>query len=345
MSNVPSIATDRIAPGKIAKQLATFASPLLGLLLVIAFFTVADRIYSARKEKPARFATFNTMEKILRESSQVGVAALGMTIIIIAGGIDLSVGAAMALCATVTAWYFREGYSPGVAVGAGLMCGCATGMLNGLLISGLRVVPFIITLGSMAIFSGLGDILSNNTPVRAFGLVPEVILNLQRPTPLFPGMVISSGVALMLLLAVCVAVLLHLTVFGRHLYAIGSSEPTARLCGVPVTRVRILTYTLAGFFTAVAGLFQFAFLNGEGDPKAGVGKELDAIAACVIGGASLKGGRGSVLGTLAGVWIMAVVFEGCVMLGLSSAHKKVILGVIIVIAVAIDQQRQRRADR
>lgn len=325
--------------------LGSAVGPFLGLLLVLALFSGADQVRSRITGKRATFASTATLQKILRDASQVGVAALGMTLIIVAGGIDLSAGAAMSLCATVTAWFFRDKYPAAIGVSAGIATGCLAGWLNGALISMLRVVPFIITLGTMTIFLGLGLILSHDTPIRAFNLVPDWILSLQTPYPQPEALLVSSGVWLMVVLAAVVGGLLHFTVFGRHVFALGSNEATARLCGINVDRVRILVYTIAGFFVGVAGLFQFAILSGEGDPKAGMGKELEIIAAVVIGGASLSGGRGSVLGTLSGACIMATILHGCVTLDIKTAYQKVILGVIIIAAVTLDQVRQRRLAR
>ena len=328
--------------GHLAGFLGSALGPFVGLLLVLALFSGADYARSRSLGKRPTFASAATLQKVLRDASQVGVAALGMTMIIIAGGIDLSAGAAMSLCATIIAWCFRENYSPAVGVAAGLLSGCLAGLINGALISGLRVVPFIVTLGTMTIFLGSGLILANDTPIRAFGKVPDWILNLQAPYPLPEWLQVSSGVWLMVVLAGIVGIILKFTIFGRHLFALGSNEATARLCGVNVTAVRIAVYTIAGFFVGIAGLFQFAILSGEGDPKSGMGKELEIIAAVVIGGGSLSGGRGSVLGTLSGACIMAAILHGCVTLDIKTAYQKVILGVIIVAAVTLDQIRQRR---
>jgi ribose/xylose/arabinose/galactoside ABC-type transport system permease subunit len=316
--------------------------PFLGLLLVLAVFSVADYARSINRGKKSTFASEATAQKVLRDASQVGVAALGMTLIIIAGGIDLSAGATISLCATVTAWFFRENYSPAVGVAAAVLIGCLAGFLNGVLISSLRVVPFIVTLGTMTVFFGLGLILANDTPIRAFGKVPDWVLNLQAPYPIPDWLGVSSGVWVMIALAGAVGVLLKYTVHGRHVFALGSNEATARLCGVNVTAVRIAVYTIAGLFVGVAGLFQFAILSGEGDPLSGTGKELEIIAAVVIGGGSLNGGRGSILGTLSGACIMAAIRHGCVTLDITTAYQKVILGIIIVAAVTLDQIRQRR---
>jgi ribose/xylose/arabinose/galactoside ABC-type transport system permease subunit len=331
-----------VQPGVGFSLLGSALGPFLGLLFVLGLFWSADVVQSSRQSRSAEFASVATAQKILRDSSKVGVAALGMTLIIIAGGIDLSAGTAMALAATVTAWFFRADYSTAIAISAGLMTGCLAGFLNGTLISLLRVVPFIITLGTMTVFLGTGLILSDETPVRAFGKAPDWIINLQAPYPIPSGLLVPSGVWVMLILALLVFGLLKYTVFGRHVFALGSNESTARLCGINVTRLRIAVYTIAGFFVGVGGLVQFAILSGEGDPEAGSGAELEIIAAVVIGGGSLNGGRGSVWGTLSGACIMATILHGCVTLGIGTAWQKVIVGVIIVAAVTLDQIRQRR---
>lgn len=328
----------------VLRLLGTTIGPLLGLALVVALFTAIDTAQARSENREATFFTNATAQQILRDSSQVGVAALGMTLIIIAGGIDLSAGTAMALCATVTAWFFREDHSAALALFMGVATGCAAGLLNGVLISALRVVPFIITLGTMTIFLGLGLILANDVPIRAFDKAPGWVLDLQIPYP--PAdqrwMLVSSGVWVMAVLAVIVSGLLRYSVFGRHVFALGSSEATARLCGINVTGVRIAVYTLAGVFVGIAGLFQFGILGGEGDPKSGTGKELEIIAAVVIGGGSLNGGRGSVLGTICGALIMATILQGCVTLNVPTSRRLVIVGVIIIAAVTLDQIRQRR---
>lgn len=358
--------------------------PFLGLLVVFATFSTIDeyryqsersRYESAEGAEKARlpnprryFATKGSLQKISKDASLVGVAALGMTLIIIAGGIDLSAGTATALCATVTAWVMRESplesaaLNVTLAILAGFATGCLCGLLNGSLISLLGVVPFIVTLGTMTAFNGAGLILANNTPIRAHEQTPAWIPALQLPYPSPPylfkrellpiphllgtewgrvPLIVPTGVWLMLLLAVLVWLLLRFTVFGRHVFAVGANEEAARLCGISVVRVRIAVYSLAGLFVGVAGLYQFALLEGEGDPNAGSGKELDFIAAVVIGGGSLAGGRGSVVGTLVGAFIMATIRHGCVTVGVSTAWQMVVLGVIIVGAVTLDQYRQR----
>jgi ribose transport system permease protein len=346
-TNEPALSTnpseDAAAPrGAAFRLLGSTLGPFLALLTVLLIFWGADLVRASSTGRPARFASVDSMQSVLRNTSAVGIAALGMTLIIIAGGIDLSAGTAIALSATVTAWFFRADYPPLVGVLAGVTTGCLAGCVNGTLISALRVVPFIITLGTMTLFRGLGRILADDTPIRAHGKVPDWILNLQDPYPDPEWLFVSSGVWVMLLLAVLVGGLLKFTVFGRHVFALGSNEATARLCGINVPLTRIAVYTTAGLFVGVAGLFQFAVLGGEGDPTAGAGKELEIIAAVVIGGGSLGGGRGSVIGTLSGAAIMAVIRHGCIILGVPDSFQEIIIGGIIVIAVTVDQIRQRK---
>jgi ribose transport system permease protein len=244
----------------------------------------------------------------------------------------------------MAAWCFRAEYHPAIGVTAAIATGIATGFINGALVSWLRVVPFIITLGTMTIFRGIGREVAEGTPIRAFGKLPQWLLMLERPTPDPSWLIVSPGVWVMASFAVVVAALLHLTVFGRHVYAIGSNEATARLCGINLTRTRIAVYSLSGFFCGLAGLYNLTSLS-EGDPNSLPGRELDIIAAVVIGGGSLNGGRGSVMGTLSGALLMQVIRHGCRSLGVPTAYEQIIIGVIVIVAVTLDQVRQRRLAR
>lgn len=325
------------------RLLGSALGPLLGLIIVVLAFWVADELNARRLGRRPVFATLLSAQLMATHASEVAIPALGMTLIIIAGGIDLSAGAAVALSATVAAWFFREQYDPPAAIAAAIATGSLCGALNGILIGALRVVPFIVTLGTMTVFLGLGRILANDTPIRMpeRGLIPEWLLNLPAPVPDPRWLVLPAIVWLMLALAAAMSLVLRYTVFGRHAFAVGSSEATARLCGVPVRRVRVLVYATAGLFVGVAGILQFARLS-QGDPTAGTGKELEIIAAVVIGGGSLSGGRGSVLGTLSGAAIMSVINHGCVLLGVGDAWQQIVIGAVIIAAVTIDQLRQRR---
>ncbi len=318
--------------------LRTVIGPFVALALVVGVFALADNL----QEDGGRFATLRNAQNVLVQSATVAMAALGMTMIIIAAGIDLSAGTAMALSATVLAWLLREGYPPPVAVAGGIATGCLVGFVNGTLISRLRIVPFIVTLGTMTIYLGLAKIIGKNTMVRPLPAdVPVWMKELLSPRPRLEWMIFSPGVWLVLFLAMLVAAMLRYTVFGRYVFAIGSNEATARLCGINVVRTRIAVYTVAGFFVGLAGLFQFSRLT-IGDPTSGTGKELPIIAAVVIGGGSLRGGRGSILGTLTGALIMQVISSGCTALRQPNPIQEIIIGCIIIAAVTVDQFRQRR---
>lgn len=326
------------------RRVAAFAGPLLWLALVYCLFWGADAYRASARGLEGRFATADSLRLMVHNTALVGVAALGMTLVIIAGGIDLSIAASMALAATVSAWFFRAEYPAVVGVAAAIMTGVTAGLVNGALVSWLRVVPFIITLGTMTIFRGIGREIAEGTPIRAFGKLPEWLLALERPVPDPAWLIVSPGVWVMVAFAVIVGALLHLTVLGRHIYAIGSNEATARLCGINLTRTRIAVYSIAGFFAGVAGLYNLTSLS-EGDPNSLPGRELDIIAAVVIGGGSLMGGRGSVLGTISGALLMQVIRHGCRSVGVPTAYEQIIIGVIVIVAVTLDQIRQRRVAR
>ena len=322
-----------------ASGLWRVVQPLLAFACVFALFAVADLAFSN-----GNFATPHNLRTMIVDNAIIVVAALGMTVIIISGGIDLSAAAAIALSATVSAWCFRAEYSPVIGVSAALLTGLLTGVINGAMVSWLRVVPFIITLGTMTIYRGVGREIAEGTPIRAFGKLPEWLLMLERPVPDPEWLLVSPGVWLMFGLSIVVAAMLHLTVFGRHVYAIGSNEATARLCGIDLNRTRIAVYSLAGLFVGIAGLYNLTTLS-EGDPNSLPGRELDIIAAVVIGGGSLNGGRGSVIGTLSGALLMQVIRHGCRSVGVPTAYEQIIIGVIVIVAVTLDQIRQRRLDR
>jgi ribose transport system permease protein len=266
-----------------------------------------------------------------------------MTMIIIIGGIDLSAGTASMLCATALAYALNHEYSIATAIVFSLLIGATCGLTNGLLIGLLRIPPFIVTLGTMTIFLGAGKQLANGSTVFVDRkLIPDWLLNLTSTMPPdWRGGVpnIASGVWIALFIAILVAIVLRRTVFGRHLFAIGSSEATARLCGVNVLSTKLLVYVIAGILFAIAGIYSFSLVK-IANPLDGVGKELKFIAAVVIGGGSLSGGRGTVLGTLAGALMMGVIASGCDLLGITNPTQDIIIGVIIIIAVTIDQIRR-----
>jgi ribose/xylose/arabinose/galactoside ABC-type transport system permease subunit len=279
------------------------------------------------------------LELIARQAAIVCVSAFGMTMVIVAGGIDLSVGSVVALSTVVAALILRADAGPwAAALGAVAVAG-ACGVLNGVLITGLRVVPFIVTLGTMLIVRGAAKGLADERRIEA----PMTWLNtLLRTAESGHGLLLPSGIWLVIALAMMVAATLRYTQFGRHLFAIGSNERTARLCGVRVNRCKIVVYGLAGALAGVAGVMEFSRLS-VGDPTVAVGMELDVIAAVIIGGGSLSGGKGTIVGTLAGAAIMAVIQVGCSQQGLPNWVQEIVTGGIIVCAVGLDEWRRSTA--
>lgn len=329
----------------IVRKTLTAAGPLFALVAVILFFAIADWMQGG----VGNFLSASSVRLVGVQSVKIGIAALGMTLIIISGGIDLSAGTAAALSGCVAALALDNGWSIFPAIALAILCGAACGFLNGTLISTLRLVPFIITLGSMTIFMGIGKTIAEDggTITPPYDSIPLWLPTMVTPFPelewiaypLLPNF--GWGVWLMLGLAVVVALVLHQSVLGRYVFAIGSSESTARLCGVPVVTTKILVYTLAGMLVGIAGIIDIARL-GKGDAAAGLGLELEIIAAVVIGGGSLAGGRGSVLGTLCGVLIMGTINLGCTSLGLENQVENILLGVIIIAAVYVDRLRTQK---
>jgi ribose/xylose/arabinose/galactoside ABC-type transport system permease subunit len=314
-------------------RIANTLGPVLGLALVFGLFAGIG---------PESFATLHNFETIARQTAIVGTAALGMTLIIIAGGIDLSVGSMIALVTVVVAALLQSGVNPALAALAGVATGVLCGLINGLLITRLRVVPFIVTLGTLLLLRGAAKGIAHEQKIDApLNWLKDLLAALppEQAWQIFP-----AGVWIMLLLALIVAGILRYTRLGRHITAVGSNEQTARLCGVPVERIKILVYALSAGFAGVAGLFQFSRLT-VGDPTVAMGTELDVIAAVVIGGGSLSGGEGSILGTLVGALIMTVIRSGCSQMGLPNWVQEIVTGCIIVIAVALDRWRHRSQEQ
>jgi len=311
----------------------------LGPLLALAGVFVVFAMFG-----PDSFSSWRNLETIARQTSIVGIGALGMTLVIVMGGIDLSIGSMVALATVVIATVLNlEGWGaqPLAAACAAVGVCAGFGLLNGLLVTQLRVVPFIVTLGTMLLVRGVAKGLGHEQKVDA----PETWLNelLASLSGEQRWRLLPAGVWVLVVMAVVVALVLRYTRLGRHTFAIGSNEQTARLCGVPVDRVKIYVYSLGGLFAGLAGVMQFSRLT-VGDPTVAVGLELDVIAAVVIGGGSLSGGEGSVLGSLVGALIMSVIRSGCSQMGISNWVQEIITGAIIIAAVAVDRWRHSRSN-
>ena len=316
------------------RRLLSAFGPVIGLVFVFVLFAALS---------PPAFTSFYNLKTVLTQSVIIGVAALGMTYVIVSEGIDLSVGSQIALGTVVIATIVNLGApTPGVvwpllAVFAGIAACAATGLLNGLLVTRFRIVPFIVTLGTMQIARGVSKWIADEQTVPT----PDNWLNtLMVVDPEPSWLIFGPGVWMCIVLLGITGLGLTRTVFGRYTFAIGSNERTARLCGIRVNRVKVLIYTLCGVLTGIAATLQYGYLT-VGDPTSAVGLELDIIAAVVIGGGSLSGGEGSALGSIVGALIMAVLRNGCNMLGVPNFVQEIIIGAIIIGAVLVDQLKHR----
>ena len=319
------------------KRLVQVGGPFLGLLLVALFFAFAHDEFG----EPARKTVLSAgnLKTVLVQTVIVGIGALGMTLVIVAGGIDLSAGSVVACTSVVGARLVVAGWpTVGVALVV-VAAGAAVGLVNGALIAGFRLMPFIVTLGSMSIVRGLGKWLASNQAVSIPRESPVVaLMAVHQPEQFLP---LPPGVWIMLALGVLTGLVLRQSIFGRHVVALGSNEATARLCGVRVRTTKVAVYALAGLCFGLAGLLQLSRLT-QGAPTVAVGLELDIIAAVVIGGASLSGGTGSVLGALVGAFLMALLRSGSTQIGWDNEVQEIIIGLVIILAVGLDKWRQGR---
>lgn len=366
--------------------------PLVGFLFVFGLFSAL---------RPHKFLNLGNLQLMLQLTAVVGIASLGMTLIIISGGIDLTPGSNIALCTVTIALLLSAGWPPVIAAIGGILIGTVVGLSIGAMVIGhlgtvvagvaglcaylflhqglgrpagtsavvgllvgillgwlawrylprVRLSPFIVTLGLWGSIRGVAQqvaITGTTTPDQPGSTTvtpPDSWLNglLNTPAQGHAWMILSPGVWMTIILAVGIALLLRYTKFGRHVYAIGSNEQTARLCGINVGRTKLLIYTLAGVLVGIAGLLQFSYLT-MGDSTTANGLELNIIAAVVIGGASLNGGEGGVLGSMIGALMMTAVANGCAKMEWSNSVELMVTGGIIIIAVWLDGLRHLRID-
>lgn len=314
------------------------SGPALGLIGVLVLFLLLIGI----KGELSSFLSLGNLRVLVHEGTIPAVIALGMLLVIITGGIDLSVGAVVALVTVVTMRVYTQ-FQPHlgveqaslVAIAAGVLMGGLCGLINGLLVTQLRLPPFVVTLGMLSIARGSAIWLAERT-LLAFpvGARPGWVETLALSRLYNPGFVS------LIVLAALIALVLAATRFGRYVYAVGSNEATARLCGVNVSRTKVLAYTVAGLLTGWAGVLLFAH-GDSGNPSAGEGVELTVIAAVVIGGASLNGGKGTVLGALMGVLILGLLANGVSLFNVPVEVRYILEGGIILLNAGLSRwQRQ-----
>lgn len=321
---------EAVSPVSILRRMA----PLASLVGAAALFWAIE---------PSSPLSVMDARMILVQTVIVAMVALGMSVVMVSGGIDLSVGSGVALCSIAAAEVMQGewggSWRPVVAVLAAISAGALCGLYNGVLVAGLRLPPFIATLGTLGFFRGLAKWISDGRTVYADAGWLNAWVS---PVPLWKWMLVAPAVWMMLALAGVVAAFLGCTVPGRWAVAMGSNEEAARRAGVPVPRVKVMVYVICGALVGMAGVVQFARLGGLGDPTIQVGLELNAIAAVVIGGASLSGGTVSVMGAVCGALLMALLDNRCTALGWPNYVQEMVVGHIIIIAVGLDRWRKRK---
>lgn len=308
---------------KQTKELITKLGPLIGLFLLVIVITVLN----------PSFLSVNNLLNVLRQVSISALIAFGMTFVILTGGIDLSVGSTLALTGAVAASLLAGGTDPFIAMGLALILGLVLGAINGVIITKGKVAPFIATLATMTIYRGLTLVYTEGRPVS--GLGDSLAFQLFGKGYFFgiPVPVITMVVAFAILYFI-----LHKTTFGRRVYAVGGNEEAAKLSGISPDRVKIAVYAITGFLAAMSALILTSRLNSA-QPTAGESYELDAIAAVVLGGTSLTGGKGWIFGTLVGALIIGVLNNGMNLIGVSSFFQQVVKGAVILLAVLLDRKK------
>ena len=299
--------------------------PYASLAALFVFLTIASPY----------FATTGNLSSVIRQTSVITIMAMGMTVVMAAGGIDLSVGSMVGLTGVCGAMLIAAHFSTSMALVGAVAAGAVAGLINGVAIALLRIPPFIATLGSLGIYRGLALIITDGLPIA----------NLSRGFGVLANGNVFGVIPVPLLFVVSVALLIHVilsrTRLGRYSYAMGSNIEAARCSGIQLGKYTILIYGLGGALAGLSGMIEAARLV-TGQPTAGDGYELRVIAAVVIGGGSLNGGRGTVLGTIVGSLIMALLSNGCNLLGVSPFLQQVIIGIVIVLAVTLDEFQRRR---
>jgi len=332
-TNTPSPTPAAAAPAadnQAKQKLLAFAS----LIVLMVIFSVL---------KPDAFFTTDNIIGILQSTTVIGVLAIASTFIIITSGIDLSVGVLMTFCAVMAGVFMVNlGLPMWIGVPGAVVVGALSGTVSGLAITKLRVPPFIATLGMMMLLKGASLIITKTRPIYFNDVEGFDAISLGSAlSDLLPGLPIPNGVLIMFIVAIVCAVILNKTALGRYTFALGSNEEAVRLSGVNVDRWKVIIYAFSGGICGIAGLLIASRLNSA-QPALGQGYELDAIAAVVIGGTSLSGGVGTILGTIIGAFIMSVLINGLRIMSVAQEWQMVLTGVIIILAVYTDNLRRKK---
>jgi ribose transport system permease protein len=338
--------------------------PLFGLSFVLVLFEIMVSAHHGMN-----FLSADTIGLILLQTTCVATGTLGMTLVIVSGGIDLSAGSVVALTGVIAGVVLRNGHSSWLAAAAAIAVGGLVGLINGSIVARFAMMPFIVTLGTMGAARGVAKWVADNQSVNYnLGITDGVNVLMNNPETVAPGSVPSwlfrffstfmppdrydhanlavplwvppIGVLIVIALTIVMSLVLNRSVFGRHIFALGSNEDTARLCGLRTRLLKVGVYVLSGCFIGLSGVFDLARLR-QGDPTVAIGRELDIIAAVVIGGASLSGGVGSIWGAVIGALTMTSLRSGTVQMGWPSYIQEIIIGVVIVLAVGVDKIRSR----
>jgi len=323
--------TEAVAQARKTAWRNVIGRPEFGVFLILLVMTMGLSVYTDT------FLTSTNIFNILRAFSWIAISAFGQSMAIITNGIDLSVGSVMGLSGLATAMLLAQGVNVPVAVLGGLLTGLIAGLLNGLMITKGKLPPFIATLGMLLMARGLCYGLTGGWPVRD---LPQTFRNLGQYDVPIAGMGVPLPLIFLLVIGVIMSIFLGRTVWGYRIYALGGNETATALSGINTNRVKIMVYSLGGFLTAIGGVLMTARL-GVASPTAGSGYELDVIAAAVVGGTSMRGGEGTILGVLIGAAIMQVLRNGLVLMGVSAYWLQAVQGLVIVVAIMLDQLRRR----
>ncbi|WP_035439180.1 ABC transporter permease [Latilactobacillus fuchuensis] len=312
----------------LAQQFISKLGPVLALIVLVLAVSVMNMSFLAP----------SNLLNLLRQVSINALIAFGMTFVILTGGIDLSVGSILALSGAISAYMVQAGVPTVLAITIGMITGALFGLINGILIAYGKAAPFIATLATMTIFRGATYVFTNGNPITGDKINSSFLFQFMGRGYLFG---IPFPIIIMIIAFAILYMVLHKTTFGRKTYALGGNEEAAYVAGVNTKRVTMIIYTLSGLMASVAGVILTSRLSSA-QPDAGTSYEMDAIAAVVLGGTSLAGGKGRIFGTLIGALIIGTLNNGMNLLGISSFYQQIVKGIVIIVAVLLDRRESKK---